>query len=51
MALGEDDGNIIEVFLPNRYGDAVEDTDITDINTKRMQYYLTYKGKVQLPKH
>jgi hypothetical protein len=45
MSLDEEDGNIIEVFLQKRYGYAVEDTDITDILTKRLQYYLTYKGK------
>jgi hypothetical protein len=44
MALGEEDGNIVEVFLPKRYGYAMEDADVTDIITKRLQYYLTYKG-------
>jgi hypothetical protein len=45
MALSEEGGNTIEVFPPKRYGDAIEDTDMDDIKTKRLQYHLTYKGK------
>jgi hypothetical protein len=45
VTLSEEFGNTVEVFLPKRYGDALEDTDMDDINTKQVQYYLTYKGK------
>jgi hypothetical protein len=45
MTLLEEDGDVISVFLPKRYGDAILDSDIADINTKLLQYYLTYKGK------
>jgi hypothetical protein len=44
LTLLEDD-RVESVFLPKRYGDAMEDSDITDINTRRLQYYLIYRGK------
>jgi hypothetical protein len=45
LTLLEDDDRVVSVFLPKRYGDAMEDTDITDINTRRLQYHLVYRGK------
>jgi hypothetical protein len=36
MTLLEEDDNVISLFLPKRYGDSTEDTDITDINTRRL---------------
>jgi hypothetical protein len=44
LTLLEDD-RVISVFLPKRYGDAMEDSDLHDINTRRLQYYLIYRGK------
>jgi hypothetical protein len=44
MTLLEEDNNVFCVFLLKRYGDAMEDTDITDINTRCLHYYLTHKG-------
>jgi hypothetical protein len=41
----DEDNRVISVFLPKRYGDAMEDSDIHDINTRRLQYYFTYRGK------
>jgi hypothetical protein len=38
LLLNED--RVISVFLPKPYGDAMEDSDIHDINTRRLQYYL-----------
>jgi hypothetical protein len=37
LTLLEDD-RVISVFLPKRYGDAMEDSDVQDINTRRLQY-------------
>jgi hypothetical protein len=45
MTLVEEDGNVIRVFLPKGYGDGMEDSDIHDINTRRLHYYITYRGK------
>jgi hypothetical protein len=46
LTLIEDgDNRVISVLLPKRYGDAMEDSDIHNINTRRLQYYLTYRGK------
>jgi hypothetical protein len=36
--------NVVEVFLPKRYGDLIEDSDMEAINTKPKQYYLTTRG-------
>jgi hypothetical protein len=44
LTLLEED-RFISVFLPKRYGDAMEDSDIHDINTRRLQYYLIYRDK------
>jgi hypothetical protein len=41
---GNDD-RVISVFLPKRYGDVMDDSDIPDINTRRLQYHLTYRGQ------
>jgi hypothetical protein len=41
----DNDEWVISVFLPKRYGDAMEDSDLNDINTRRLQYYLTYSGQ------
>jgi hypothetical protein len=45
MKLLEEDGGVISAFIPKRYGDAMEDSDINDINTRRLQCYLPYRGK------
>jgi hypothetical protein len=45
LTLLEEDDRVVSVFLPKRYGDAMEDSDIDDINTRRLQYYLIYRGK------
>jgi hypothetical protein len=45
VALREEDGNIVDVFLPRRYGDTFEDANLAAINTRQLQYYITYKGK------
>jgi hypothetical protein len=44
LTLLEKDDRIVSVFLPKRYGDAMEDSDITD-NNRRLQYHLIYRGK------
>jgi hypothetical protein len=45
LALNEvDRGNIVEVFLPKRYSEIIEDADLDSINTKQLQYNLTYRG-------
>jgi hypothetical protein len=36
LTLLEVDDRAISVFLPKRYGDAKEDSDISDINTRRL---------------
>jgi Mg2+/Co2+ transporter CorB len=45
LTLLEKDDRVVSVFLPKRYGDAIEDTDITAINTGPVQYHLIYRGK------
>jgi hypothetical protein len=45
LTLLEKDDRFINVFLLKRYGDAMEDADITDINTGSLQYHLIYRGK------
>jgi hypothetical protein len=45
LTLLEEDDRDVSVFLPKRYGDAMEDSDVQDINTRRLQYYLIYGGK------
>jgi hypothetical protein len=45
LTLIEEDDRVISFFLPKRYGDAMEDSDLNDINTRLLQYYLTYRGK------
>jgi hypothetical protein len=45
VVLSEEGGNIIEEFLTKRYGDDIDDSDMADIKSKRLQYYLFYKGK------
>jgi hypothetical protein len=44
MALNEVDRGNLAVFLPKRYSDLIEDSDIEAINTNQTQYYLTYSG-------
>jgi hypothetical protein len=41
----EESGNIVEVFLPKRYGDVFEDKDMAHISAEPQKYHLTYKGK------
>jgi Mg2+/Co2+ transporter CorB len=45
LKLLEKDDRVVSVFLPKRYGDAMADADITDINTGHLQYHLIYSGK------
>jgi hypothetical protein len=45
LTLLEKDDSVVSVFLPKRYGDAMNDADITDINTGRLHYHLVYMGK------
>jgi hypothetical protein len=45
LKLLEKDDRAASVFLPKRYGDAMTDGDLTDINTGRLQYHLIYRGK------
>jgi hypothetical protein len=45
LTLLEEDDRVIFVFLPKRYGDAMEDSDINDINSRRLHYYLIYRSK------
>jgi hypothetical protein len=45
LTLIEEDDRVLSVFLPKRYGDATEESDLPDINTRRLQYYLIYRGK------
>jgi hypothetical protein len=45
----DEDDSAVSVFLPKRYGDAMEDSDLHDINTRRLQYYLTYRGQFGIP--
>jgi hypothetical protein len=48
VTLHEEDGNIVKLFLPRCYGDTFEDADLADINTRQLQYYLIYKGKISV---
>jgi hypothetical protein len=45
LTLLEEEDRFFSVLLPKRYSDAMEDSDIHDINTRRLQYYLIYRGK------
>ena len=45
LAVKEEDGKVVKVFLPRRYGDAFMDEDVSAINERWVQYYLSYKGK------
>ncbi len=46
LTLREDaEDNMIRVFLPRHYGASITDTDVATINDRKIQYYLTYKGK------
>ena len=40
---GED--NVTRVFLPRHYCATITDEDMAAINSQRIQYYLSYKGK------
>ena len=41
----EAEDNIVRVFLPRYYGSAISEEDMAAINSRRIMYYLTYKGK------
>ena len=45
LAVSKEDCNIV-VFLPRRSGDAFVDEDVSAINERSVQYYLSYKGKI-----
>jgi hypothetical protein len=34
---------VIREFLPKRYSDVFEDSDLDAIKSKQLQYYLTYR--------
>jgi hypothetical protein len=51
MAFSEEAGNTVEVFLPKRYGDVIDETDMIHINNRHQQYYLVYKGTSSSSKH
>ena len=45
LTLREDvEDNVIRVFLPRHYGATFRE-DTATINDRKIQYYLTYKGK------
>jgi hypothetical protein len=44
MALSEEGDNTVEVFLPKRYGDVIDETNMIDINNRHQQYYLFYNN-------
>jgi hypothetical protein len=46
LTILEGQDNVISLFLPKTYGDAMEDSDIQYINTGGLQYYLIYRGKI-----
>ena len=41
----DDDDNMLRGFLPRHYGSAISEEYTTAINSRKIQYYLTYKGK------
>jgi hypothetical protein len=41
----DEDDRVFGVFLPKRHGDEMEDSDLHDMNSRRLQYYLTYRGQ------
>ena len=46
VTLGEEaDDNVIRVFLPRHYSTIITEEDMAAINDRKIQYYLTYKGK------
>ena len=45
LSVREEDANIVKVFLPRRYGDTFTDEDVSAINERSVQYFLSYKGK------
>jgi hypothetical protein len=51
VALCEEDGNIVDVFLPRIYRDNFEVADLAAIHTRQLKYYITYNGKVESPTH
>ena len=40
----EAEDNVIRVFLPRHYGMTFTEEDVAAINSRQIQYYLTYKG-------
>ena len=41
----EADDNVLLVFLPRYYANIITDEDMAAINDRKIQYYLTHKGK------
>ena len=41
----EADDNVFMVFLPRHYADTITDGDMAAIKDRKIQYYLTHKGK------
>jgi hypothetical protein len=45
ILLEDAEDNMIRVFLPRHYGASITDNYIPTTNYRKIQYYLTYKGK------
>jgi hypothetical protein len=41
----DEEATAAKVFLPGRYYSIFSDTDIDDINSQKIRYYLVYKGQ------
>jgi hypothetical protein len=45
MSLRDDPTRIVKVFLPRRYYSSMSDSDIEEINSKKVSLGLVYKGQ------
>jgi len=45
VTLQSEEGINVKIYLPKRYSDVFEDSDIEDINTGRKLYKLIYRGR------
>jgi hypothetical protein len=51
LTLRDDDkATAVKVFLPRRYYSMFSDTDIEDINSQKVRYYLVYRGQSEKTK-
>ena len=44
LTLQSPDEGVVQVFLPQRYSDVINDTDLTGINSKAVALNLVYKS-------